>query len=231
MVVSVASRKTGPRKGRFPLCLLDTSDDLDLCSDELGCPTGSLVTPLNRLKNQAAPLSKPWAIDNGAFSGFDVKAFKRRLGTEAEHSRSLCLFVALPDVVGSARRTLECFHHWKPQLAGWPIALVAQDGIEDLDIPWYAFDAIFVGGTTPFKVSSHAVDVVKAARIHEKWVHIGRVNTPERMVRWLKVGIDSFDGSALGLYSHMRRTMGTMFANRGSLPLFPGTPDDTESEA
>lgn len=215
------TRRVGVRK--WPVCLLDTGDDLGECELELGCPAGQLVTPLNRIANRAAGAGRSWAVDCGSYSRFDDLAFGRRLLKERVHydeSPELCLFVVVPDVVGSARRTLECFEVFKPDLAGWPLAFVAQDGVEDLLIPWHGFDVLFVGGTTGFKTSSHAVDVVKAARICGKRVHVGRVNTPERMEGWLGVGIDSFDGTGLGLYGHMRRSMGELFENGGQLPLF-----------
>lgn len=96
------------------IVLLDNGQDADQCAEELGCEVGQLLTPLTRyrLRNPNAP----WAIDNGAFAGLDVAAFRSLLAREA-HQRELCRFVAVPDVVGSARRTLEVFEIWKRELA------------------------------------------------------------------------------------------------------------------
>ena len=110
------------------IVFLDTSEDLKVCAEELGCEVYQLFTPLTRFKPQHDEL---FAIDNGAYSKFDAQAYRALLGRESGRKR-FCKFVAAPDVVGSARRTLEVFNHWYPALEGWPIALVAQDGQEDL---------------------------------------------------------------------------------------------------
>ena len=115
------------------IVLLDTSESLDTCASELGCGVGQLLTPLTRFRWQAD--QRPWAIDNGGFSRFDEKAFMSLLERE-EYHKDECLFVVSPDVVGSARRTLEIFERWKNRLSGWKIALCIQDGQQDLPIPW-----------------------------------------------------------------------------------------------
>ena len=183
------------------IALLDTSEDLEVCRQELGCPVEQLLTPLTRFKRQYP--RKKFAVDNGAFAGFNQFAFKALLLREKD-ATDLCRFVAVPDVVGSARRTLEVFDHWKYKLPNWPLALVAQDGIEDLEIPWSQIAAIFIGGSTGFKLSQGAKDVIAAARAIGKWVHVGRVNTPGRFEYFDEAGADSIDGTGLSQYSHMR---------------------------
>ena len=183
------------------IALLDTSESLEVAERELGCPVEQLVTPLTRFKRQNP--TAHFAIDNGAFAGFDAKSFLSLLDRERD-AISLCRFVAVPDVVGSARRTMEVFEHWRYQLALWPLALVAQDGLEDLDIPWRGIEAVFIGGTTAWKVSKEAAAVVRAAKSIGKWVHAGRVNTPARFEYFEKLGADSIDGTGLSRYSHMR---------------------------
>lgn len=186
------------------LVLLDTSQKLDECAAELGCEVEQLLTPLTRYKLQR-PDSR-FAIDNGAFSSFDVKAFNALLAREFDR-RHNCIFVCAPDVVGSARRTLEVFHRWKTKLIDWPVALVAQDGQQDLEIPWDEIKAIFIGGTTEFKLSKHTEQIVKAAKALDKWVHVGRVNTPGRFEYFEKMGADSIDGTGLSRYSGMREAI------------------------
>lgn len=183
------------------IVLLDTSQDLATCEAEIGSPVGQLLTPLTRytLKDD----SRPWAIDNGAYANFSEKAFLSLLKRESER-KSACLFVTAPDVVGSARRTLEVFDGWKDKLDGWKIALAIQDGQESLPIPWDAIGAVFIGGSTQFKVSQHAVHIIKAAKALGKWVHVGRVNTPQRFEWCVELGVDSVDGTGLSRYSHMR---------------------------
>ncbi len=186
------------------LVLLDTSEDLAVCASELGCDVGQLLTPLTRFTLQYPAM--PWAIDNGAFAGFEEKSFLSLLQRE-EHHKVRCLFVAAPDVVGSARRTLECFEGWRGRLATWPTALVIQDGQQDLPIPWNDIAAVFIGGTTQFKISDHASHCIKAAKILGKWAHVGRVNDPARFEHFEELGADSIDGTGLSRYSHMREAI------------------------
>lgn len=181
--------------------LLDTSEDLAVCAEELGCEVEQLCTPLTGFTRQDK--KKFFSIDNGAFAGLDVDRFRSLLKREA-HAKELCRFVVVPDVVASARRTLEVFDHWKYQLSGWTLALAAQDGIEDLEIPWKLIGCIFIGGSTAWKLSKSAADVVKAAKAMGKWVHAGRVNTPGRFEYFETLGADSIDGTGLSRYSWMR---------------------------
>jgi len=183
------------------MVLLDTSEDLDICEAELGCPVQQLLTPLTRFRLQRPDAR--FAIDNGAFSRFDADSFRSLLEREFPR-RKQCIFVAVPDVVASARRTLEVFDHWWPTLTSWPLALVAQDGLEDLDIPWLNIAAIFIGGSTAWKMSAEAAAVIKAAKCIGKWVHVGRVNTPGRFEYFENLGADSIDGSGLARFSWMR---------------------------
>lgn len=185
--------------------MLDTSHDFTECRAELGCEVEQLLTPLTRFLPQEPEAH--FAIDNGAFAGFKVDAFLSLL--EREESRhKLCRFVAVPDVVGSAIRTLETFAHWQPRLySQWPLAFVAQDGIENHPIPWPQITAVFIGGTTQFKTGPVAVQVIRAAQAMGKWVHIGRVNTPARFEYFEQLGADSIDGTRLSRYSHMRKAV------------------------
>lgn len=183
--------------------MLDTSDDLRTCETEIGCPVEQLLTPLTRFRAQYP--AEHFAIDNGAYAEFRADQFVSLLVRESSR-KALCRFVAVPDVVASARRTLEVFDHWyvEPCLKGWPLALVAQDGQENQPIPWQLIDAVFVGGTTEWKLGQHVVAIIKAAKAIGKWVHIGRVNTPGRFEYFEKLGADSIDGTGISRYSWMR---------------------------
>ncbi len=160
---------------------------------------GQLLTPLTRYSDWGGC----YAIDNGAFSGFPHEAFKRLLARQTD-AIGRCLFVTCPDIVGSAQRTLELFKHrqkWIPE--EWPVALVAQDGIESLEIPWDAMQAVFIGGLDPWKDSKAAADVVRTAKILGKWVHVGRVNTPNRYFHFAELNADTCDGSGIAQYDWM----------------------------
>lgn len=186
------------------IALLDTSERLDVCASELGCRVEQLLTPLTyRLPQQP---EQRFGIDNGAFAKFDADTFRRLLVRELPR-RDLCRFVAVPDVVASARRTLEVFEHWKSELACWPIALVAQDGQEHLAIPWNDISAIFIGGSTDWKLGAHAAAIIKTAKAIGKWCHVGRVNTPARFEYFDDLGADSIDGTGMSRYSWMRRAI------------------------
>lgn len=186
------------------IAMLDTSEDLKICAEELGCATEQLLTPLTgfTLQQEWDPEAM-FSVDNGCWKGFKEKRWLALLARENSR-RHRCRFVTLPDVVGSARRTLECFEYWRYKISGWPLALVAQDGIEDLDVPWTGVDAIFVGGSTKWKLSHAAADMVRAGKIMGKWVHAGRVNTPARFEYFEELGADSIDGSGLARFSWMR---------------------------
>lgn len=186
------------------IVLLDNGQDLKQCAAELGCDVGQLLTPLTRytLRDPAMP----WAIDNGAFAGFEEKSFLSLLKRE-EHHKANCLFVTAPDVVASARRTLEVFDHWKGRLQGWPIALACQDGQENMELPWDEIAAVFIGGSDKFKLSAEAGHIIKAAKILQKWAHVGRVNDPARFENFEKLGADSIDGTGIARYTHMREAI------------------------
>ena len=159
---------------------------------------GQLLTPLTKYKNWDAG---KFAIDNGAFTRFDEKSFKSLLERNKD-KMSDCLFIVCPDVVGSARRTLELWKFRRKWIAyNLPIAFVAQDGQEDMTIPWDDIDCLFLGGGDPWKDSDQAVAIVKTAKTLGKWVHIGRVNTAERFKKFAKLGADTCDGSGIARFS------------------------------
>lgn len=141
----------------------------------------------------------PYGLDNGCFSG-DLPPAWPRLLREAEQVRPV--FVCLPDVVGSARRTLDLFRYFELQTNGLPRALVLQDGIDQVEIPWDKIDAVFIGGTEKFKIAPEAFQAARCARMLGKWVHVGRVNEIKRLRDWLDLA-DSIDGSGISRYDHM----------------------------
>lgn len=161
---------------------------------------GQLLTPLTGYKLW----SDSFAIDNGAYSGFDTRKFNALLKrNECYRYSDRCKFVCMPDIVRNAQRTLELFHHWKPNAAGWPLAFVAQDGINDITIPWDEIEAIFIGGSTYFKTSQAVKDLIKTAHVFGKHIHVGRVNTPDRFFYFDDLGADTCDGSGVCKYDWM----------------------------
>lgn len=181
--------------------LIDTSPS-KLATIKSKLVAGQLLTPLTNYKNAG----QTFAIDNGAFSGFNKSAFESLLSRN-QSKKDKCLFVCVPDVVGNARRTRELYFHFtqkmfmKPWAEKW--AFVLQDGMEDLNIEWYAMRYLFVGGTNEFKDSSAAYDIVKTAKALGVPVHVGRVNTWKRYETYAALGADTCDGSGVAKYDWM----------------------------
>jgi len=141
-----------------------------------------------------------WAIDNGAFSGFDEAAFIRTLERFGEAPG--CLFVAVPDVIGDAAATRARWPFWARLIQGLrlPRAFVAQDGIAEHQVPWEEMTALFIGGTTDFKTGPVARSLCGIAKARGLWVHWGRVNGRKRYELAQKAGADSIDGTGFSLW-------------------------------
>jgi hypothetical protein len=151
---------------------------------------------------------RPWAVDNGAFAGFDEASFWALLGRLHKH-RTTCLFVAAPDVVGDARATLRLFAEWQPVIArmGFPVALVGQDGLTMDMVPWDCLDAVFLGGSTGWKLGHMATTLAGYGNARGKWVHMGRVNSRRRIRHAHRIGCQSIDGSGWSKWPAIRLPM------------------------
>lgn len=154
-----------------------------------------LRTPLTR--NKISDI--PYGLDNGCFNRFDEKTWLKLL-EEAQNNPPI--FACLPDIVGDARRTLELFKAFYHKVGGLPRALVIQDGIGDFEIPWFDLKCVFVGGSDKFKISQEAMNAAKCAKMLGKWVHVGRVNSVQRLMQWIHIA-DSIDGSGISRFDHM----------------------------
>lgn len=147
------------------------------------------------------PEGVEWCADNGCF-GKGYPGDDKWLAWLASYSAeqiSRCRFATAPDVVGDAAATLERSLPFLPKIRalGYPAAFVAQDGIEDIRIPWAEFDALFIGGSTEFKLGHEAWRVAVNAKARGKWVHMGRVNSQKRLEYAAAIGCDSADGTYL----------------------------------
>lgn len=166
---------------------------------------GRLVQPRHYSSIEAtARAGIPWAADNDCFQGLDAPAFSAML----DRLKGLpgCLFVAVPDVVGDALATRDLFEMWAPALErrGLPVALVAQDGLEDLgpwlERTWHRLSGLFIGGSTEWKLGLAAEHLIRDAKERDKWVHMGRVNGRRRVQYARVVGCDSVDGSSFARF-------------------------------
>lgn len=160
------------------------------CSDDLGV----MLTFGGNNKIQGHTL---FAVDNGCFCRPEVYNDNDYLTWIQRISRSGCLFVVAPDVVGDHEATLQRSQTMLKRIRsiGFKAAFVAQDGAEKGYIPWDNFDALFIGGSTEWKISECAATIAKQAKSHGKWLHMGRVNSLKRMRIAHSFGCDSVDGT------------------------------------
>lgn len=167
---------------------------------------GQLLTPDNG--NDPKGMVAPWAADNAAFVGFNEARFLRMLDRiqpyvpAARQEGTGPMWVVAPDVVFNAQATLDLFDVWQPRLAarGFPVALVAQNGIERLTVPWDRLDCLFLGATTPWKLSDVFRALTHEAKARGKLVHMGRVNSHRRLRIAYAWGCDSVDGTGYSMF-------------------------------
>jgi hypothetical protein len=166
---------------------------------------GVLLTPA--AGNATPPRGVTYAADNSAFSnrgrGFDDAQFRAMLARLHIENRRDARWVAAPDVVGDHAATLELWRKYLPVLAAYdqPAAFVAQDGATAESLPWDGIAAVFIGGTTRWKLGTEAARIVHEARRRGLWTHMGRVNTFRRLIYAQTLGVDSVDGSKFSRFS------------------------------
>lgn len=166
-------------------------DDVPSCFGVINTPDNLRKTILRAISS-----GRKWAFDNAAFTGrFDLDKWIACMRKMSDH-RDSCLFVVCPDVVGDAKETLSSYDMHKGIIKelGYKIAFACQDGQENYDIPEDC-DAVFIGGTTKWKLSKYARDSISYAQRNGKHVHVGRVNTLRRIGYFKSLGVDSVDGT------------------------------------
>jgi hypothetical protein len=165
---------------------------------------GCIITPAqgNRL-----PAGAAWCADNGCGPGKDGtpgggypgdRAYLEWLSHMSAQGGRRCLFATAPDVLGDAAATIERSAPFVYRIRasfGLPVALVAQDGLEHLDVPWTWFDVLFLGGSTSWKLGPAARGLAAEAKARGKRVHMGRVNSLKRLRYADAIGCDSADGT------------------------------------
>lgn len=141
-----------------------------------------------------------WAADNDCFQGLDAAAYRRMVEALPVEG---CRFVTVPDVVADHAATVELWSDWSQYVKarGLPAAFVLQDGCRTFSHVPSDADALFVGGTTVYKMSEQARTIVTEAKQRGMWVHMGRVNTARRIVLARSWGCDSVDGSSFSMFS------------------------------
>ncbi len=138
-----------------------------------------------------------WAADTGCFSQPQAFTLPRYLDWLDAKPRDTNLFATAPDVVPDAEATWERSKGVLPQIRelGFNAALVAQNGIEHMSIRWESFDALFIGGTTEWKLSETVYLLGIEARARGKWLHWGRVNSLRRLRMARRAHANSADGT------------------------------------
>lgn len=170
---------------------------------------GVLLTPVGGNRVGWWPDGTTWAGDNLCFKGLDVTAWLKFLA-KLTASPLRPAWVTCPDAVGDAAKTWELYDLWSPVLrsVGLPVALVLQDGMENLArrarLTWEINEgrlaAVFVGGTTSFKLGDVAACCCRQAKEAGLLVHVGRVNSFRRVLYFARRcrdegwSVDSIDG-------------------------------------
>lgn len=165
---------------------------------------GCLVTP--RCKSSITRTNGIIGVDNDRFNdnSYTDTAFMKLLIYLVNFSgKDRIKFVSAPDIPFNAEGTFRDFYKWHTvikEIFKLPIALVTQDGMTVKSIDWDRLDAVFIGGTTEYKMSQDSINIIKKAKSLKKWVHIGRVNTPPRFTFFKMLDVDSIDGTAFSLF-------------------------------
>jgi hypothetical protein len=129
------------------------------------------------------------------------------------------MWVAVPDVVADHRATRRLFSdwtsHWRYEIGRipFPLAFVLQDGCRPSEVPWDEIAAVFVGGSTGFKLRE-SESLVRAAKQNRKLVHVGRVNTLRRLRFAHDLGADTVDGTAFSMFPDTYIERGVKFLRR-----------------
>jgi hypothetical protein len=138
----------------------------------------------------------PYALDNDVFSAFTEKKpwdeYKYFKGLDrARMEAQKPMWAAVPDAVADRKQTLNLWDKYAARVAsyGWPLAFVVQDGMTLNDIPQEA-SIVFVGGSTKFKWSTLNMWLESGKRIH-----VGRVNSMDRVWLCHDLGVESVDGT------------------------------------
>lgn len=134
-----------------------------------------------------------YACDNDAFASgaaWSAPAWRVMLA-RVRQSAHRPRWILVPDVVCDRQATLRRWARFAPEAAAVdvPLAFAVQDGMKAADVP-SAAAVVFVGGSTAWKWGTLRVWCREFAR-----VHVGRVNTVDRLWRCQDAGAESVDGT------------------------------------
>lgn len=165
---------------------------------------GMIATPAQG--NKILPDYQHVIIDNGVFGDTYpgdqpylrmLAGIREQLGDAADN----LIFATAPDVVGDHWATWARSRPILPRIRalGYATAFVAQDGMETDHSCWMwdEIDALFIGGSTEWKLSAEAAEIARAARAMGKWVHVGRVSS---LMRYVHAAVEMEAHSVDGTY-------------------------------
>lgn len=158
-----------------------------------------LLSPAGVLRTEGFP----YALDNGAWSSreaadFDAGPFVAAV-TSFGHGAD---WIALPDIVGRGRESLNLSLDWLPRLRGLrrPLLLPVQDGCEAWTDELPPGIGIFVGGSTAWKWRTVQLWAQWAQRTG-RYCHVARVNSSRRVRTCYALGVNSVDGSGVSRFA------------------------------
>lgn len=155
---------------------------------------GQLLSPLTNYKINEDVI---FGVDNGGYTTQNLEKWIFMLN-KITNNIDKCMFVALPDVPGSAIRTLELFDIFVDLIpSGWPTCLIIQNGSENINIPWNKIKAIFIAGSGDWRMGDGAKHIIQTAKWLGKWIHVGRISHPDKWDYFRNLGCDSADSSVL----------------------------------
>lgn len=162
---------------------------------------GAITTPASNYDITDMPV---WAADNGCFGkGYpgDAKYLAWLARPSLQAARARCLFATAPDVVCDAAATLDRFGQFAPTMRGmgYRVALVAQNGLEHLPVPWGQFQVLFIGGDDRWKLGPAAAQLAGQAIERGIRVHMGRVNGGGRWAYARAIGCSTADGKCVNI--------------------------------
>lgn len=160
---------------------------------------GCMTTPA---QGNVIPDGAEYACDNGKFGkGWPgAEAWYAWLTRTVErYGADRCLWAVAPDVPFDAAGTLAESLPWLARIRnlGIPAAFAAQDGCDILGLPWDEFDVLFLAGSTEWKTGPVAEQLAREAAERGKAVHMGRVNSRQRLQTAEWFGCDTADGTYL----------------------------------
>ncbi|RPK74484.1 hypothetical protein [Streptomyces sp. ADI95-17] len=160
---------------------------------------GCMTTPA---QGNVIPDGTPIGADNGCFGNNypgDDEWFDWLDSRIVRYGADRFLFAVAPDVPFDAAGTLAKSLPWLGRIRGLGVqaAFAAQDGCDELGVPWDAFDVLFLAGSTEWKIGPIAERLSREAKERGKRVHMGRVNSLRRLriAEWF--GCDTADGTYL----------------------------------